>query len=35
MVLAKVAYAPIYWLLECTPMGHWQPAQLYFDAWGF
>ena len=33
MVLAEVAYAPVYWLLVNTPIHNWQPISLYFNAW--
>lgn len=34
MVLVKVVYGPVYWLLEGTAVGHWHAVQLYFRAWG-
>jgi hypothetical protein len=34
MVFVKVVYAPVYWLLEGTAVGHWDPVELYFRAWG-
>jgi len=34
MVFVKVVYAPVYWLLEGTAVGHWHAVQLYFRAWG-